>query len=47
MDLAIRDLYPGMGMMSTDVCVPISDLSYATRATPSSPAAWKGPSWGT
>src|SRR5215210_4987985 len=24
--LAIRDLYPGMGMMTTDVCVPISDL---------------------
>jgi D-lactate dehydrogenase (cytochrome) len=24
--LAIRDLYPGKGMMGTDVCVPISDL---------------------
>ena len=29
--LAIRDLYPGMGMMSTDVCVPISDLPGALR----------------
>ena len=29
--LAIRDLYPGMGMMSTDVCVPISDLPVALR----------------
>src|ERR671912_402871 len=29
--LAIRDLYPGMGMMGTDVCVPISDLPGALR----------------
>src|SRR5215203_382690 len=29
--LAIRDLYPGMGMMSTDVCVPISNLPGALR----------------
>src|SRR5918993_3743219 len=29
--LAIRDLYPGMGMMSTDVCVPISALPSALR----------------
>jgi D-lactate dehydrogenase (cytochrome) len=29
--LAIRDLYPGMGMMATDVCVPISDLPGALR----------------
>lgn len=29
--LAIRDLYPGMGMMSTDVCVPISELPGALR----------------
>jgi D-lactate dehydrogenase (cytochrome) len=29
--LAIRDHYPGMGMMSTDVCVPISDLPGALR----------------
>ena len=29
--LAIRDLYPGMGMMATDVCVPISDLPDALR----------------
>ncbi len=29
--LAISDLYPGMGMMSTDVCVPISDLPGALR----------------
>ncbi len=29
--LAIRDLYPGMGMMGTDVCVPISDLPDALR----------------
>jgi D-lactate dehydrogenase (cytochrome) len=29
--LAIRDLYPGKGMMTTDVCVPISDLSGALR----------------
>ena len=47
--LAISDLYPGMGMMGTDVCVPISDLPGAcgTPATPSSPAAWTGPSWAT
>jgi D-lactate dehydrogenase (cytochrome) len=29
--LAISDLYPGMGMMATDVCVPISDLPGALR----------------
>jgi D-lactate dehydrogenase (cytochrome) len=29
--LAIRDLYPGQGMMGTDVCVPISDLPGALR----------------
>ncbi|HZB08606.1 MAG TPA: FAD-linked oxidase C-terminal domain-containing protein [Rubrobacter sp.] len=29
--LAIRDLYPGMGMMATDVCVPISELPGALR----------------
>jgi D-lactate dehydrogenase (cytochrome) len=29
--LAIRDLYPEMGMMGTDVCVPISDLPGALR----------------
>lgn len=29
--LAIRDLYPGKGMMGTDVCVPISDLPGALR----------------
>ncbi|MBA2535181.1 MAG: FAD-binding protein [Rubrobacter sp.] len=29
--LAIRDHYPGMGMMTTDVCVPISDLPGALR----------------
>jgi len=29
--LAISDLYPGMGMMGTDVCVPISDLPGALR----------------
>lgn len=29
--LAIRDLYPGMGIMGTDVCVPISDLPGALR----------------
>ena len=29
--LAIRDLYPGRGMMGTDVCVPISDLPGALR----------------
>jgi D-lactate dehydrogenase (cytochrome) len=29
--LAIQALYPGMGMMSTDVCVPISDLPEALR----------------
>jgi D-lactate dehydrogenase (cytochrome) len=29
--LAIRDLYPGMGMMTTDVCVPIFDLPRALR----------------
>ncbi|HJQ29393.1 MAG TPA: FAD-linked oxidase C-terminal domain-containing protein, partial [Rubrobacter sp.] len=29
--LAIRDLYPGKGMISTDVCVPISDLPGALR----------------
>jgi D-lactate dehydrogenase (cytochrome) len=29
--LAIRDLYPGMGMMTTDVCVPIFDLPGALR----------------
>ena len=29
--LAIQNLYPGMGMMSTDVCVPISDLPGALR----------------
>ena len=28
---AISDLYPGMGMMATDVCVPISDLPGALR----------------
>src|SRR5215216_5083402 len=29
--LAISDLYPGMGMMATDVCVPISDPPGALR----------------
>ncbi|MEJ7818952.1 MAG: FAD-linked oxidase C-terminal domain-containing protein [Rubrobacteraceae bacterium] len=29
--LAIRELYPGRGMMGTDVCVPISDLPGALR----------------
>ena len=29
--LAISDLYPGMGMMATDVCVPISELPGALR----------------
>jgi D-lactate dehydrogenase (cytochrome) len=29
--LAIQNLYPSMGMMSTDVCVPISDLPGALR----------------
>src|SRR5918997_478501 len=29
--LAIRDLYPGQGMMGTDVCVPISDVPGALR----------------
>jgi len=29
--LAIRDLYPGMGLMTTDVCIPISDLPGALR----------------
>src|ERR687894_2339662 len=29
--LAIRDLYPGQGMMGTDVCVPISYLPGALR----------------
>ncbi|HET7272459.1 MAG TPA: FAD-binding protein, partial [Rubrobacter sp.] len=29
--IAIRVLYPGKGMMSTDVCVPISDLPDALR----------------
>src|SRR5918994_960847 len=29
--LAIQDLYPSMGMMGTDVCVPISDLPGALR----------------
>ena len=29
--LAVRDLYPGKGMMGTDVCVPISDLPGALR----------------
>ena len=29
--LAISDLYPGMGMMATDVCVPISVLPGALR----------------
>jgi D-lactate dehydrogenase (cytochrome) len=29
--LAIRDLYPGKGMMGTDVCVPISALPGALR----------------
>jgi D-lactate dehydrogenase (cytochrome) len=29
--IAIQSLHPGMGMMSTDVCVPISDLPGALR----------------
>ena len=29
--LAIRDLYPGMGMMTTDVCNPISDFPGALQ----------------
>lgn len=29
--LAIRDRHPGMGMMTTDVCVPISELAGALR----------------
>ena len=47
--LAISDPTPGMGMMGTDVCVPISDLPGALRHARDTieSRARTGPSWAT